>query len=235
VPDFPIAGYSGADDHDAGWTHLETASRHPGWPVKLGPLVVPAGTVALRPPRLFDGASWSRIRLRDRAYLENWEPTAPGRWEERNAAVAWPGQWWSLRSLARRGHTLPFVITVDGEFAGQITIGNVVRGSLCSAWIGYWVAADLGRGGVATAAVAMLTDHCLFAAGLHRVEATVRPENAASLRVLDKLGFRQEGLLRHYLDVAGAWRDHVLLAVTVDDAPSGLVHKLVADGRARFP
>jgi ribosomal-protein-alanine N-acetyltransferase len=52
--------------------------------------------------------------------------------------------------------------------------------------------------------------------------------------VLNKLGFREEGLLRSYLDVAGAWRDHVLLALTVDDAPSGLVHKLVADGRARF-
>ena len=87
---------------------------------------------------------------------------------------------------------------------------------------------------MATAAVAMLTDHCLFAAGLHRIEATVRPENTASLRVLNKLGFREEGLLHHYLDVAGAWRDHVLLALIVDDAPGGLVHKLVADGRARF-
>jgi ribosomal-protein-alanine N-acetyltransferase len=231
LPGGPLPG----GEHDSDWAPLELAGRHPGWPVRLGPLVVPAGTVALRPPRLFDGSAWSRIRLRDRVYLENWEPTAPGRWEERNAAVAWPGQWWSLRALARRGQTLPFVITVDGELAGQITVGNVVRGSLCSAWIGYWVAEDLGGGGVATAAVAMLTDHCLFAAGLHRMEATVRPENAASLRVLDKLGFRKEGLLRRYLDVAGGWRDHVGLAVTVEDVPSGLVHRLIADGRARFP
>lgn len=234
MPDFPIPGYSAADDHDAGWTHQETVSRHPGWPAKLGPLVVRAGAVALRPVRLFDGSAWSRIRLPAQDYLENWEPSAPGRWEERNAGVAWPGQWWALRSLARRGYTLPFAITVDGAFAGQVTIGNVVRGSLCSAWIGYWVAKELGKGGVATAAVALATDHCMFAAGLHRIEATVRPENTPSLRVLGKLGFREEGLLKAYLDVAGGWRDHVLLALTVDDVRGGLVQKLITDGRARF-
>ncbi|MCP2271709.1 Acetyltransferase (GNAT) domain-containing protein [Actinokineospora diospyrosa] len=128
--------------------------------------------------------------------------------------------------------SLPFVITVDGQFAGQVTVGNVIRGSLCSAWVGYWVAADTVGGGVATAATAMVVDHCFIAAGLHRVEATVRPENAASLRVLEKLGFRHEGLFRRYLDVAGAWRDHLCLAVTTEDIPTGLVSRLIAAGKA---
>jgi ribosomal-protein-alanine N-acetyltransferase len=209
--------------------------RHPGWPARLGPLVVGAGTVELRSPRLFDGANWSRIRLRDREYLESWEPSAPGRWEERNARAAWPAQWWALKSLARHGQSLPFVITVDGELAGQITVGNVVRGSLCSAWIGYWVASHLVKGGVATASVALLVDHCFAAAGLHRLEATVRPENAASVRVLTKAGFRQEGLFRQYLDVAGAWRDHLCFAIVNEDVPDGLAHRLVSEGRARLP
>ncbi|MCP2261944.1 ribosomal-protein-alanine N-acetyltransferase [Streptoalloteichus tenebrarius] len=220
---------------DGAATELVVGTRHPGWPARLGPLLVPAGAVALRPPRLFDGAAWSRVRLRDRALLEPWEPSLGAAWEDRNTVLAWPGQWSSLRSMARQGQALPFVITVDGEFSGQITIGNVVRGALRSAWVGYWVAGDRVRGGVATAAVALVADHCFGAAGLHRLEATVRPENAASLRVLAKLGFREEGLFRRYLEVDGAWRDHVCLAMTAEDAPEGLVARLIASGRARRP
>ncbi|ALG06466.1 GNAT family N-acetyltransferase [Kibdelosporangium phytohabitans] len=209
--------------------------RHPGWPAKLGPLRVKAGVVAVRGPRLFDASAWSRIRLRDREHLERWEPSAPGSWDDRNSTLAWPGQWSSLRALARRGMTLPFVITVDDQVAGQVTVGNVIRGSLCSAWIGYWVASHLVGGGVAPAAVALVVDHCFTQAGLHRIEATVRPENTASLRVLEKLAFRQEGLFKRYLDVAGDWRDHLCLAITTEDVPDGLVHRLVSDGRAAIP
>ncbi|SDD31051.1 ribosomal-protein-alanine N-acetyltransferase [Actinokineospora iranica] len=196
---------------------------------------MPAGEVVLRKPRFFDGGAWSRTRLRDQAHLENWEPSAPGTWADRNASVAWPSQWSTLRALGRRGLSLPFVITVDGQFAGQITVGNVIRGSLCSAWVGYWVAGDVVGGGVATAAVAMVVDHCFSSAGLHRIEATVRPENTASLRVLAKLGFRQEGVFRRYLDVAGDWRDHLCLAVTTEDTGDGLVPLLLAQGKAALP
>lgn len=206
--------------------------RHPGWPARLGPLTVPAGVVELRPPRLFDGGAWSRIRIRERSHLENWEPSAPGSWEERNGVLAWPSQWSALRSLARRGQTLPFMIMVDGVLAGQITIGNVLRGSLRSAWVGYWVDSEVTGGGVATAATALVVDHGFRQAGLHRVEATVRPENAPSIRVLTKLGFREEGLFRRYLDVAGGWRDHICFAMTAEEASDGLVGRLVAAGRA---
>ncbi|SFR30118.1 ribosomal-protein-alanine N-acetyltransferase [Lentzea waywayandensis] len=209
--------------------------RHPGWPVRLGPLQVRAGTVELRGPRLFDGSRWSKLRIRDRAYLEQWEPTAQEGWDERNATLSWPAQWSSLRGMARRGSTLPFMILVDGEVAGQITIGNIVRGSLLSAWIGYWVAADRAGGGVATAAVALLTDHAFRDAGLHRLEATVRPENGASIRVLTKSGYREEGLFKRYLDVAGQWRDHLCFALTSEEVPDGLVRRLVARGEARLP
>lgn len=206
--------------------------RHPGWPARLGPLTVPAGVVELRPPRLFDGGAWSRIRIRERSHLENWEPSAPGSWEERNGVLAWPSQWSALRSLARRGQTLPFMIMLDGVLAGQITIGNVLRGSLRSAWVGYWVDSEVTGGGVATAATALVVDHGFRQAGLHRVEATVRPENAPSIRVLTKLGFREEGLFRRYLDVAGGWRDHICFAMTAEEAGDGLVGRLVAAGRA---
>jgi ribosomal-protein-alanine N-acetyltransferase len=97
------------------------------------------------------------------------------------------------------------------------------------------VESSAAGGGVSTAAVALSVDHAFGPVGLHRIEATVRPENAASLRVLAKLGFRDEGLLRRYLEVDGAWRDHRLLAVTRDEVGAGLVARLIRSGQAQHP
>lgn len=211
----------------------EPLGGHPGWPSRLGPLQVAAGAVALRPVRLGDARAWSAIRIRDERYLTPWEPTPYGGWARRNSAVEWPGRWYLLRAAARRGTTLPFAVTVDGRLAGHVMVGNVVREPLLSGYVGYWCDSRLAGKGVTTAAVALVVDHCFRAARLHRLEATVRPENAASLRVLEKLGFRQEGVLKRYLDVDGAWRDHLSYALTVEELPvGGLVGRLVLDGRA---
>lgn len=203
--------------------------------MRLGPLLTNAGAVVLRPPRLRDARAWSETRLRDQAYLQRWEPTSTGSWQERNARLAWPSQWGALRALGRRGQALPFTITVDRQLAGQLTVGNIVRGALRSAWVGYWVTERVAGGGVATAAVALVIDHCFSAVGLHRLEATVRPENAPSVRVLEKSGFRREGMFHRYLDVAGEWRDHLVYGLTVEDVPEGAVAALIRSGRARRP
>jgi len=127
---------------------------------------------------------------------------------------------------------LPMAIELDGNFCGQITVGNIIRGALCSAWIGYWVAKEVGGQGVATAALGLGLDHCFGPMMLHRVEATVRPENVASQAVLRHAGFREEGLLRRYLDVDGQWRDHLLVAMTVEEVPGSVSDRLVREGRA---
>lgn len=209
-------------------------SSHPGWPADLGPLRVAAGQVTLRPIRLRDAGAWSRIRTRDRDHLQPWEPTGTGKWETRHQAANWPGLWSSLKAEARKGHMIPMVIELDGEFAGQITVGNIVRGALRSAWIGYWVAKDIGGQGVATAALALGLDHCFGPVGLHRVEATVRPENLASQAVLRNVGFREEGVLKRYLDVDGAWRDHLLVGITVEEVAGTITDRLVRTGKATW-
>ncbi len=209
--------------------------RHPGWPARLGPLRVRAGTVALRPVRMRDATAWSAIRLRDEAYLSPWEPTEPTSWPQRNGSFDWLARCSGLRGMARRGSALPFAVTLDGAFVGQVVVGNVVREPLLSGYLGYWVGSHIAGGGVTTAAVGLIVDHCFGPVGLHRVEATVRPENAASLRVLAKLGFREEGLLRRYLDVQGAWRDHLAFALTVDEVPEGMVTRLLRAGWATHP
>lgn len=209
-------------------------SRHPGWPLNVGPLRVPAGVVRLRPVRMRDGAQWSRIRLADRAHLEPWEPSAEGDWTVRHAVAAWPALCSGLRSEARKGRMLPYVIELNGRFCGQLTIGNVTHGALRSAWIGYWVPKSATGGGVATAALALGLDHCFGPVMLHRVEATVRPENAASRAVLAKVGFRREGLLLRYLEVDRAWRDHLLMAITVEEVQGSVTSALVRAGHASW-
>ena len=139
-----------------------------------------------------------------------------------------------LKSEARKGHMLPMAIELNGDFCGQLTVGNIVRGALRSAWIGYWVAKEVNGHGVATAALALGLDHCFGPVGLHRVEATVRPENHASQAVLRNVGFREEGLLNNYLDVDGRWRDHVLVAMTSTEVQGTVADRLVRAGRAAW-
>lgn len=200
----------------------------------VGPLRVPAGVVRLRPIRMRDAATWSRTRIDDRELLEPWEPSAEVDWIARHARSAWPTVCSALRAEARRGRILPYVIELDGRFVGQLTIGNVTHGALRSAWIGYWVHSSVTGRGVATAALALGVDHCFHAVRLHRVEATVRPDNHASRAVLSKVGFREEGLLRRYLDVDGGWRDHLLVAITVEEVAGSVAAALVRAGRARW-
>lgn len=214
---------------------LRANSRHPGWPQNVGPLRVSAGLIRLRPVRIRDGTQWSHVRQADREHLEPWEPSAEGEWAIRHSVSAWPVLCSGLRAEARRGRMLPYVIELNGQFCGQLTIGNVVHGALRSAWIGYWVPKSATGGGVATGALALGLDHCFGPVGLHRVEATVRPENAASRAVLAKVGFREEGLLRRYLEVDQAWRDHLLMAITVEEVYGSAASTLVRAGHASWP
>ena len=133
---------------------------------------------------------------------------------------------WRLNRYARAGKTLPFAIEVDGHFAGQVTVNNIVRGSAQFASVGYWLDREYAGRGVMPRAVAMVIDHCFFTAGLHRIEIAIRPENSNSLRVVEKLGLREIGYAPMFLHIDGAWRDHRLYAVTVEECPEGMLARL---------
>jgi ribosomal-protein-alanine N-acetyltransferase len=130
-----------------------------------------------------------------------------------------------LRTEAREGRTLPFAVEYQGRFVGQLTVAGITWGSLCAANIGYWIDnAHAGRGIMPTA-VGLATDHCLSGLGLHRVEICIRPENRNSRRVVEKLGFREEGLRPRFLHIDGAWRDHLVYVVTAEEVPAGIMHR----------
>ncbi len=187
--------------------------------------------MGIRPLRLRDSASWVEVRTRNEDWLARWEATPPGfdnprtSWGDRQSVGIYTAMLRSLRKQARGGSALPFAITYEDRFAGQLTVGNVVRGAFNSAYVGYWVDEAIAGRGVMPAALALVVDHCFGAGRLHRIEANIRPENVASQRVVEKLGFREEGLHRRYLAIDGAYRDHIGYAVTVEDVPEGMVRR----------
>jgi [ribosomal protein S5]-alanine N-acetyltransferase len=187
-------------------------SKAPGWPATLS-----AGPVLLRPPRLRDARAWSEIRLRNEPWLQHWEPTSPHSWQERHSVGAWPALHSALRAAARKGTMLPFMVCYGGRIVGQLNVSNIVHGALRSCTVGYWVDGAMAGRNITPTALAMAIDHCFGPVGLHRVEVDIRPENRASLRVVEKLGLRREGFYERFLDIDGGWRDHVAFAVTVEE------------------
>lgn len=179
------------------------------------------GAVTIRGIRVRDARALERELILNRSWLRPWEATNPYGPQGFDVAS-------SIRSLLRSSReqgALPFAVEVDGQLAGQLNVSGVAYGSLSSATIGYWVAERFAGRGVTPTAVAMATDYCFFTVGLHRMEICIRPENAPSLRVVEKLGFRYEGLRRRYIHINGDWRDHFCFALTVEEVPTGVLQR----------
>jgi ribosomal-protein-alanine N-acetyltransferase len=187
------------------------------------------GDITLRLIRQRDASAWREVRRRNREWLQPWEASLPPEASLITDVPATFGQMVRrMRKDARAGRALPWAILVDGRLAGQLTVGGITYGSLRSAYIGYWIDKDLAGRGVMPAAVAMACDYCFDNVRLHRVEINIRPENAASLRVVDKIGLRKEGDRPKYLHIDGDWRDHVTYVVTAGEFPEGVLPRLRA-------
>jgi len=184
------------------------------------------GKVELRLVRTRDARALQQELLSNRSWLQRWEATIP------NGTASFDMRVGIRRLLQqyRDGAGYPFVMLYDGEIAGQLNIWGISRGSLCSATIGYWVSERFAGRGITPTAVALATDASFTEYGLHRMEICIRPENAASLRVVQKLGFRYEGLRRKYIHIDGDWRDHYAFALTREDVPRGVLTRWV-DGQ----
>ncbi|MFY9304276.1 MAG: GNAT family protein [Rhodoluna sp.] len=177
------------------------------------------GDIKLRVAKMRDSKQLEKLILGNRPWLRPWEATNP---ESPNSFDV-RGQ---LRGLLRQlddQSGIPFVIEVQGQVQGQLNVANVMYGSVSSAVLGYWVSPEVAGRGVMPVSVALVTDYLMDQVGLHRVEINVRPENAASLRVIQKLGFRYEGLKQRYIHINGDWRDHYVFAITKEELPNGLL------------
>jgi ribosomal-protein-alanine N-acetyltransferase len=174
--------------------------------------------VILRPLVPGDFGQWQEVRKRNLEWLTKWEPQRiqgqPDTTESPDA--------FSVRCSARQrerqlGTGYGFGIFVDGAFAGEINLSSVQRGPFQSAYVGYWIdEAQAGNGYVPEALVA-LARYAFEELHLHRLQIAIIPRNKSSRRVVEKLGIREEGVALRYLEINGAWEDHVRYAITVEE------------------
>ncbi len=169
----------------------------------------------LRTPQMQDYTEWRDLRLESRAFLAPFEP----RWSEaelslrgftgrvrRNRREAMAGTEFSLFIFQRAGKSQRLV--------GGMTLSNVRRRAFQNVTLGYWMGAKFAGKGIMTRSVALILPFVFDTLGLHRIEAACLPDNAASRRVLTSNGFHEIGIAEHYLQINGAWRDHVLFGLT---------------------
>ncbi|MGX9900288.1 GNAT family N-acetyltransferase [Arthrobacter sp. SA17] len=199
------------------------------WPVTLT-----CGELVLRPIRYRDRKEWTEVRSRNRDWLAPWEASNPmpgGQLPSYRQMVR------SLNIQAAQGTALPFLITEwtpgvrEPVIIGQLTVSSIVWGSAMTATLGYWVDRSHAGRGIAPTAVAMATDHCFGTLGLHRMEINIKPDNGPSLRVVEKLGFRDEGYRPRFLHINGEWADHRSFALTTEEVPEGILNRWLQNRR----
>ena len=181
------------------------------------------GPVSIRLIKPRDARVLQNELLSNRSWLRPWEATSP------DGPVSFDMKAGVRRLLQqhRDGNGVPFVMEYDGEIAGQLNVWGIARGSLSSATIGYWVSERFAGRNITPISVAMATDIAFGELRLHRMEICIRPENRASLRVVEKLGFRYEGLRRRFIHIDGDWRDHYAFALVREEVPQGVLARWV--------
>ena len=200
------------------------------WPVTLQ-----EGPVRLRPVRTRDERAWAEIRQRGAAWFRPWDSSRPP--ESLEDAATFAGLVRRSNARARHGGMLPWAVEYTPEagrprFVGQVTVGGITHGSASWAQIGYWIDPAWAGRGIIPTAVAMACDYCFATLRLHRVEIAIRPENANSLAVVRKLGFRYEGRRPRYMHVDGDWRDHDMFVLHREEALEGVLARYRARSSA---
>ncbi len=174
------------------------------------------GTVMLRPPSLGDYPQWARLREQSRSFLAPWEPIWPA---DDLTRMSFRRRIKRYQREIRNGTGFPFfVLSPDGEtLLGGLTLAQIQRGVTQSAVLGYWMGAPHAGKGLMTAAVRAVIGFAFDSLHLNRMEAACLPTNAASIRLLEKVGFAREGYARKYLCIDGRWQDHLLYGLVRDE------------------
>lgn len=167
--------------------------------------------LTLRQPLLSDYRAWSGLRARSADFLVPWEPSWAGDHLSRKGFTNRVS--WAQRALSA-GTAVPLFLLrrEDDVLLGAITLDNIRRGPAQSGTLGYWIGAPHARQGYMREAITALVHHAFERLDISRIEAACLPENTASRGVLEKCGFKYEGVAQSYLQINGRWRTHVLYA-----------------------
>ncbi len=168
--------------------------------------------IYIRPPHPRDIGQWVELRRTSGPFLIPWEPAWPA---DASTPAAFRRRFRRFREEWRAGCGFAFFIfEQEGDrLVGGITLSNVRRGVAQSGSIGYWIGEPFARKGDMTIAVDLMLTFAFESLGLYRVEAACLPHNAASRGLLQKAGFKEEGLARKFLCINGVWQDHVTHAI----------------------
>jgi [ribosomal protein S5]-alanine N-acetyltransferase len=179
-------------------------------------LICDVGPLRLRLPTRHDFEAWADLRGRSQAFLQPWEPVWPA---DDLTKAAFVRRIERYQYEMREDIAYPFLLVdrASDAILGGLTLANVRRRAAMSATLGYWMGAPYAGKGLMSHAVPALCRHGFSLLGLQRIEAACLPENEASIRVLEKAGFRREGFARGYLSIAGTRRDHLLFALLKSD------------------
>lgn len=174
--------------------------------------------VLLRPLVPQDFAGWSDVRRRNGEWLTDWEPARsphlPDPESDRDLFAA--------RCAARdrerlAGTQYAFGIFVDGTFAGEINLNNVMRGAMQTASVGYWIDRERAGRSYMPESFVVVAAFAFEDLGLHRLEVAIIPRNSRSRRVVEKVGLREEGLAEGFLEINGTWEDHLRFGMTSEE------------------
>ena len=178
--------------------------------------IVPGEGIYLRMPSLADYGAWAELRAESRAFLTPWEPTWPS---DDLTRTAYRRRVRRYQAEVHDDHAYPFFIfrQPDGGLVGGVTLSNVTRGMTQTATVGYWMGERYANQSFMTRAVRALVPFAFNALRLHRLEAACLPHNGPSMRLLEKVGFRREGLARGLVCINGRWQDHIVFALLADD------------------
>ncbi len=173
--------------------------------------VLTSERLELRLPRRADYIPWVTTRREGVAFLQKWEPIRGRDYEARSSFYNRVG--WGHRAAKARS-AFPFMILRrrDACLMGAITLDNVRFGPARAGTVGYWIGPEFARQGYMFEALGLVVDFAFQQLDLSRIEAACLPENEASRGVLEKAGFKYEGVAQSYLQIAGRWRTHVLYA-----------------------
>jgi len=167
--------------------------------------------LTLRQPEMGDFLNWTNLRAGSVDFLSPWEPA----WASDHLSRKGFSNrvYWAQRAIAS-GSAVPLFLIRRGDqtLLGAITLDHIRRGPAQSGTLGYWVGQPHARQGYMQEAIAGVVHHAYDRLDLSRIEAACLPENHASRGVLEKCGFKYEGVAQSYLQINGRWRTHVLYA-----------------------
>ncbi|MEM7472643.1 MAG: GNAT family protein [Pseudomonadota bacterium] len=167
--------------------------------------------MVLRLPQHGDYRAWANLRSESAEFLTPWEPVWASDHLTRKSFTN--RVYWAQRSVTTGSAVPVFMLRRDDEtLLGAITLDNIRRGPSQAGTLGYWIGRRYARRGFMREAIQALVHHAFTSLDISRVEAACLPENAASRGVLEKSGFKYEGVAQSYLQIGGRWRNHVLYA-----------------------